>query len=54
MWHIFSFDIHVRWPAIQKLDFHLFDNQVVCFGDWERTDYVLARNYEKRLCFLLG
>lgn len=36
MWHIFAFDIHMRWHVVQKLNFHLPDDQVVCFGDQEK------------------
>lgn len=51
IWRIFAFDIHMRWPAIQKLNSHLPNNEFVCFGDQERIDYVFARKFENRTLF---
>ncbi|KAL4286250.1 hypothetical protein AHAS_Ahas19G0067400 [Arachis hypogaea] len=33
MWRIFAYDIHHRWPSVQRLTFHLPNQQHVVFDD---------------------
>ncbi|XP_057747737.1 uncharacterized protein LOC130966935, partial [Arachis stenosperma] len=44
MWRIFAYDIHHRWPAVQRLTFHLPNQQHVVFDDADITTYVYLRN----------
>ena len=52
VWRIFGFDIHHRWPAVQRLTFHLQDQQPVLFKDDDRIDDVLHRNENMNTMFL--
>jgi hypothetical protein len=52
IWRIFSFDIHDRWPSVQKLTFHLYDQQRVLFKDTSDLGGVLTRNKGKNTMFL--
>ena len=51
-WKIFEFDIHQRWPPIQRLTFHLFREQAVLFKDDDEIDDVLKNNVNKNTMFL--
>ncbi|XP_016192834.1 uncharacterized protein LOC107633747 [Arachis ipaensis] len=44
MWRIFAFDIHQRWPSVQRLTFHLPNQQHVVFDDADSTTHVYLRN----------
>ncbi|XP_072065697.1 uncharacterized protein [Arachis hypogaea] len=44
MWRIFSYDIHQRWPSVQRLTFHLPNQQHVVFDDADSTTHVYLRN----------
>jgi hypothetical protein len=33
MWRIFKFDMHERFPAIKRLQYHLPNQQMVLFDD---------------------
>ncbi|XP_015959922.1 uncharacterized protein LOC107483819 [Arachis duranensis] len=37
MWRIFAYDIHHRWPSVQRLTFHLPNQQHVVFDDADIT-----------------
>jgi len=52
VWRIYGFDIHHRWPAVQRLTFHLQDQQPVLFKDDDRIDDVLHRNENMNTMFL--
>ncbi|XP_074283181.1 uncharacterized protein LOC141607727 [Silene latifolia] len=41
VWRIFSFSIHFRTPAVERLQFHLPDQQSVVFNDDDHIDEVL-------------
>ncbi|XP_074297857.1 uncharacterized protein LOC141628648 [Silene latifolia] len=41
VWRIFSFNIHFRTPAVERLQFHLPDQQSVVFNDDDPIDEVL-------------
>ncbi|KAL6575510.1 hypothetical protein OROHE_000887 [Orobanche hederae] len=41
VWRIFAFDIHYRDPAVQRLSFHLPNEQSVVFNDGDTIDYVV-------------
>ena len=38
-WRIFKFDIHHRFPAVERLPFHLPDQQSVMFDPTESIDF---------------
>ena len=42
-WRIFEFEIHYRQPAIQRLSFHIENQQPVVFKDIEYLDNVINR-----------
>jgi hypothetical protein len=44
IWRIYGFDIHHRWPPVQRLSFHLRDEQRITFRDDSNLVAVLARN----------
>ncbi|XP_057720223.1 uncharacterized protein LOC130934697 [Arachis stenosperma] len=44
MWRIFAYDIHQRWPSVQRLTFHLPNQQHVVFDDADSTTHVYLRN----------
>ena len=52
VWRIYGFDIHHRWPTVQRLTFHLQDQQLVLFKDDVRIDDVLERNENMNTMFL--
>jgi hypothetical protein len=52
VWRIFGFDIHHRWPSVQRLTFHLEGQQSVIFNDKERLDEVLDKVKKRDTMFL--
>ncbi|XP_045829948.1 uncharacterized protein LOC123921446 isoform X3 [Trifolium pratense] len=52
IWRLFAFDIHRRWPPVQRLTFHLRDEQRVVFKDTTNLEDVLSRNRDKNTMFL--
>jgi hypothetical protein len=52
IWRIFRFDIHHRLPPVQRLSFHLRDEQRIVFREDSNLESVLARNREKNTMFL--
>ncbi|GJR79669.1 uncharacterized protein Tco_0150454 [Tanacetum coccineum] len=42
-WRIFKFDIHHRFPAVERLPFHLPDEQTVVFYPSERIDFQIEK-----------
>lgn len=52
IWRIFAFEIHSRWPPVQRLTFHLHDGQRVIFDDEADLEDVLAFNKERNTMFL--
>jgi hypothetical protein len=52
IWRIFRFDIHQRYPPVQRLNFHLHNEQRITFTDNSDMVSVLARNREKNTMFL--
>ncbi|XP_016195333.1 uncharacterized protein LOC107636328 [Arachis ipaensis] len=44
MWRIFAYDIHHRWPSVQRLTFHLPNQQHVVFDDADIITHVYLRN----------
>jgi len=47
VWRIFAFDIHRRWPPVQRLTFHLLYEQPILFKDNEDIDEILHTNEHK-------
>ena len=52
IWRIFKFDIHCRWPSVQRLTFHLRGDQRIVFKDRSNLASVLTRNKNKDTMFL--
>ncbi|XP_045823935.1 uncharacterized protein LOC123916509 [Trifolium pratense] len=52
IWRIFRFDIHSRWPAVQRLTFHLRSEQRILFNDGSNLQTVLSRNRDRNTMFL--
>ncbi|GKD47982.1 ATP-dependent DNA helicase PIF1-like protein [Tanacetum coccineum] len=42
-WHIYGFDIHYRTPSVERLPFHLKDEQHVIFDVTESIDYAVDK-----------
>uniref|UniRef100_A0A2N9GSG7 ATP-dependent DNA helicase n=1 Tax=Fagus sylvatica TaxID=28930 RepID=A0A2N9GSG7_FAGSY len=42
-WRLFEFDIQYREPAVERLSFHLEDEQIITFKDSDYLDNVLQR-----------
>ncbi|GKD49526.1 ATP-dependent DNA helicase PIF1-like protein [Tanacetum coccineum] len=43
-WRIYGFDIHYRTPLVERLPFHLQDEQSVIFDATESIDYILEKS----------
>lgn len=52
VWRIFAFDIHHKWPPIQRLMFHLPNQQPIYFKYEEEIDTVVIRKGELKTMFL--
>ncbi|XP_057414959.1 uncharacterized protein LOC130709848 [Lotus japonicus] len=52
VWRLFMFDIHHKWPPVQKLTYHLPRKQVVLFKEHQVIEHVLERNKVKNSMFL--
>ncbi|GKF47023.1 hypothetical protein Tco_0136825 [Tanacetum coccineum] len=42
-WRIFKFDIHHRFPAVERLPFHYPDEQTVVFDPSKSIDYQVEK-----------
>lgn len=51
-WRIFKFDIHHRSPSVERLPFHLPNEQSVVFDPRESIDYVLEKESNNTSKFL--
>lgn len=51
-WRIFAFDIHQKWPPVQRLMFHLPNQQFVYFNDDDEMETVVRRNEDGLTMFL--
>ncbi|KAH0778727.1 hypothetical protein KY290_005154 [Solanum tuberosum] len=51
-WRIFKFPIHHREPSVERLSFHLPDNQNVIFSDDDPIDVVINKPTVKESMFL--
>ncbi|XP_028793347.1 uncharacterized protein LOC114749047 [Neltuma alba] len=51
-WRIFSFDIHHRYPSVERLSFHLQDQQAVFYSDKESVSSLVRRPRIKESMFL--
>jgi len=43
VWHIFKFDMHERFPTVERLQYHLPNQQMVLFDDDDDVQEVAAR-----------
>jgi len=51
VWRTFGFDIHHRWPVVQKFSFHLPKQQSILFKDNDNLDQVFQNNeFMKTMC----
>lgn len=53
VWRMFAYDIHYRDPPVERLSFHLPDEQVIIFGDDEPVDSVMSRPRVNRSKFMV-
>ena len=51
-WRIFKFDIHHRYPAVERLPFHLPNEHSVCFDPTESIDFQLEKDSANTTKFL--
>ena len=51
-WRIFGFDINYRDPPVERLSFHLPDEQMVVFGDKDPIDSILNKSGINQSIFL--
>nr|GEW44806.1 ribonuclease H-like domain, reverse transcriptase, RNA-dependent DNA polymerase [Tanacetum cinerariifolium] len=51
-WRIFKFDIHHRFPAVERLPFHLPNQQSIVFDPSESIDYQLEKTSSNTSKFL--
>jgi hypothetical protein len=42
-WHIFKFDMHERFPPVERLQYHLPNQQMVLFDDDDNVQEMVAR-----------
>ncbi|KAK9705328.1 hypothetical protein RND81_07G048700 [Saponaria officinalis] len=52
VWRIFGFEIHYRTPPVQRLSFHLPDEQSVLFGDEDVLEDVLDKPSVEKTMFI--
>ena len=53
-WRIFGFDIHSRWPSVDRLPIHLPNNKYVSFRTGESLQGVCDRANSRILSLKLG
>ena len=51
-WRIFAFDIHYREPLVERLNYHLENEQSVLYEDHERLEDVLNKSKIHKTKFL--
>lgn len=51
-WRIFSFDIHYREPSVERLSFHLPNEQFVVYDAMNDLENIVVRNNSKKTKFL--
>jgi hypothetical protein len=44
MWRIFKFDMHERFPTVERLQYHLPNQQMVLFNDDDDVQEVVTRS----------
>ena len=49
VWRIFAYDIHHRWPPVQRLIFHLPNEQSVLFNDEDNLEQVVEDNTDNTM-----
>lgn len=52
IWRIFAFEIHHKWPPVQRLTFHLPNEQTVPFHDHDNIQDVIVRAQNSDTMFL--
>ncbi|KAH1260375.1 hypothetical protein GmHk_02G003518 [Glycine max] len=51
-WRIFEFDLHYKWLPVQRLIFHLPNQQAVYFNDYEEIESFVERHEQVQTMFL--
>jgi hypothetical protein len=51
-WRIFKFDMHERFPAIERLQYHLPNRQMVLFDDHDDVQEVATRSTISRMVLI--
>jgi len=51
VWRIYMFDIHYRTPSVERLSFHLENQQMVIYEDNENLDTVVNKQQQKDTMF---
>nr|GEW00579.1 hypothetical protein [Tanacetum cinerariifolium] len=52
-WRVYGFDIHCRTPPVERLPFHLKDEQSIIFDATESIDYTLEKSSVNETKFVL-
>ncbi|KAL1330227.1 hypothetical protein AAHE18_12G095500 [Arachis hypogaea] len=50
-WRLFAFDIHHKWPSVQRLIFHLPGKQNLLFTDHDKIPQIVEKNKYKDTMF---
>ncbi|XP_025679652.1 uncharacterized protein [Arachis hypogaea] len=50
-WRLFAFDIHHKWPSVQRLIFHLPGKQNLLFADHDKIPEIVEKNKYKDTMF---
>ncbi|XP_020989680.1 uncharacterized protein LOC110276918 [Arachis duranensis] len=50
-WRLFAFDIHHKWPSVQRLIFHLPGKQNILFTDHDKIPEIVEKNKYKDTMF---
>lgn len=51
-WGIFYFDISYRESSVERLPFHLENEQIITFSDHERIDHMVNKEKSRHSKFL--
>ena len=51
VWRTFAFDIHDKWPPVQRLTLHLDGKQQVFYKDRQKLKRIVEKNKEKNTMF---
>ncbi|XP_057456530.1 uncharacterized protein LOC130747576 [Lotus japonicus] len=52
VWRTFGYYIHVKWPSVKKMTFHLPNKQSVCFRDHGDLNHIVEKASDKDTMFI--